>query len=154
MRSDARAIDAAYQAVVATAQPIRRTLSGGTDEDIARVLRLASASRNHSCNLVVDIENSILADVDSAFDVGQACGTLRASIEIIAEALIGPRDGTYTRSSALFDQTERQLEVTPHRVDFTEFALRDFRLIDGTMASVAELIGLNVTDFDTVDIRS
>lgn len=154
LRSDARAVDAAYQVVIATAQPLRHTLYGGTDENIARTLHLASASRNYSRNLVVDIENSGLPDVESRLDIGQASATLQASIEIVARALTGPSDGAYTRSSALFDQAERQLEVFTHRVDSTEFALRDFQLIDGTMASLAELAGLPVTDFDTVGMRN
>jgi hypothetical protein len=154
LRSDARAVDAAYQVVVATAQPLRRTLSGGSDEYIARALHLTAASRNYSRNLVVDIERSRPINVDSRLDVDQASVTLQASIEIVARAMTGPRDATYTRSSALFDQAERQLELNPHRVDFTEFALRDFRLIDGTMARMAELMGLAITDFDTVGMKS
>ena len=58
LRSDARAVDAAYQAVVATAQPVRRTVWGSADEDIVRALRLTSASRNYSRNLVVDTGRS------------------------------------------------------------------------------------------------
>jgi hypothetical protein len=91
-----------------------------------------------------------LTDVDSRIEVGHASAILDASIEIVGRALTGPRDWPYTRSSALFDQAERRLEVFPDRVDATEFALRDFRLIDGTMASLAELMGLRITDFDTV----
>jgi uncharacterized membrane protein YgaE (UPF0421/DUF939 family) len=154
LRSDARAVDAAYQAVLATAQPLRRTLSGGTDQVIARALRLTSASRNYSRNLVVDIENSGLADVESRLDIGQASATLNTSIEIVARALTGTRDGTYTRSSALFDRPERQLEACPYRVDSNALALRDFRLLDGTMASLAEQMGLLITDYDTVGMRS
>ena len=58
LRSDARAVDAAYQAVVATAQPVRRSVWGSADEDIVRALRLTSASRNYSRNLVVDTGGS------------------------------------------------------------------------------------------------
>jgi uncharacterized membrane protein YccC len=154
LRSDARAIDAAYQALVATAQPLHRTLLGGTDEDVARALHLASASRNYTRNLVVDIENAGLTDVDARLDVSRASATLQGSIEVVAGAVTGPRDGTYTRSSAIFDQAERRLEVSTHSVDSTELVLRDFRLIDGTMASLAELIGLRITDFDTVALVS
>jgi hypothetical protein len=84
----------------------------------------------------------------------QASATLNTSIEIVARALTGPRDGTYTRSSALFDRPERQLEACPHRVDSNALALRDFRLLDGTMASLAEQMGLLITDYDTVGMRS
>jgi uncharacterized membrane protein YccC len=154
LRSDARAVDAAYQVVVATAQPLRRTLTGGSDEDIARALHLTSASRNYSRSLVFDIERSRPVDVDARLDVDEASATLHTSIETVARALTGPRDGTYTRSASLFDQAERQLELCPHSVDSTELALRDFRLIDGTMASMAELMGLTITDFDTVGMKS
>ena len=154
LRSDARAVDAAYQVVIATAQPLRRTLSGGMNEDVARALHLTSASRNYSRNLVVDTENSRPGNVDSRLDIDHASETLNASIEIVARALTGTRDDTYTRASALFDQAERRLEVRQYRVDSTEFALRDLRLIDGTMACLAELIDLTITDFDTVGMKS
>jgi hypothetical protein len=41
LRSDARAVDAAYQALMAAAQPVRRTLPGRPDEDISQALQLA-----------------------------------------------------------------------------------------------------------------
>ena len=59
-------IDAAYQAVTATAQPLRRNLSGTINEDTGQALRLASASRNYSRNLVAD------AEAASPLDAGRA----------------------------------------------------------------------------------
>jgi hypothetical protein len=153
LRSDARAVDAAYQAVVATAQPIQRTLLGGADEDTVRVLRLTSASRNYSRNLVADTERSRPSGVSPYLDVAQASTTLQGSIDVVAHALTGPRDGTYTRSSSLFDQAEHSLDDCPHGFASTEFALRDFKLLDGTLAHMAELLGLGVTDYDTVGIK-
>jgi hypothetical protein len=64
----------------------------------------------------------------------------------------GVRDGTYARSSALFDRAERSLEVCLHPYTSFEFALHDLTLLDGTMARLAELIGLAITDYDTVGI--
>jgi hypothetical protein len=154
LRSDARAIDAAYQAVVATAQPIQRTLWGGADKGIVRALRLSSASRNYSRNLVADTERSQPPGVAPCLDVAQASSTLHGSIEVVAHAITGPPDGTYTRSSSLFDQAERSLDFSPNRIVSTEFAFRDFKLLDGTMANMAELLGLGVTDYDTVGITS
>jgi Ca2+/Na+ antiporter len=154
LRSDARAVDAAYQAVIATAQPIRRTVWGTADEDTVRAVRLTSASRNYSRNLVVDTENSRLPGVSAHLDMARASATLHQSIEVVAQALTGPRDGTYIRSSSLFDRAERRLDVCPHRFASTEFALRDFKLLDGTMAHLAELMGLGITDYDTVGMRS
>ncbi|HEY1652561.1 MAG TPA: FUSC family protein [Acidimicrobiales bacterium] len=148
LRSDARAVDAAYQAVVATAQPVRRTVRGSADEDTQRVLRLTSAARNYSRNLVVDAGRSQTPDVSMDLDMARASATLHQSIEVIARALTGPRDGTYTRSSALFDQVER-FDARPQGCASTEFAFRDFKLLDGTMANLAELMGLGITDYDT-----
>jgi hypothetical protein len=86
--------------------------------------------------------------------LARASGTLHQSIEVVARALTGPRDAIYTRSSSLFDRAERCLDVCPHRFDSTEFALRDLMLLDGTMAHMAELMGLGITDFDTVGLTS
>jgi uncharacterized membrane protein YccC len=150
LRSDARAVDAAYQAVVATAQPIRRTVLGGDDEDTLRALRLTSASRNYSRNLVVDTGTSSRSGVATNIDIDRAGATLHHSIEVLAQALTGPRDGTYTRSSALFDLAQRDLDDTQHGSGSLEFALRDLMLLDGTMAHMAELMALRITDYDTV----
>jgi hypothetical protein len=86
--------------------------------------------------------------------MARASQTLHQSIEVVARALTGPRNGTYIRSSSLFDRAERSLEVCPHPSAHTEFALRDFKLLDGTMAHMAELMGLGITDYDTVGITS
>jgi hypothetical protein len=149
LRSDAREVDAAYQAVVATAQPVRRTVWGSADVAILRALRLTSASRNYSRNLVVDTERLRPPGASTHLEMELASGTLHHSIEVVARALSGPRSDTYTRSSALFDQAERALEPGPHRSTSTEFALRDLKLLDGTMARMAELMGLGITDYDT-----
>jgi hypothetical protein len=140
--------------VVATAKPVRRTVWGSADEDTVRALRLASASRNYSRNLVVDTERARPPGVSTHPDMARASATLHQSIEVVARALTGPRDGTYTRSSALFDRAERRLDIRPHRFASTEFALRDFKLLDGTMAHLAEQMGLRITDHDTVGMRS
>jgi uncharacterized membrane protein YccC len=154
LRSDARAVDAAYQAVVATAQPIRRSVLGSAEVDTLRALRLTSASRNYSRNLVVDTGRSRPLAVSPPIDISRASATLHQSIDVVARALTGPRDGTYTRSSALFDRAERDLDVCPRGPASPEFALRDFMLIDGTMAHMAELMGLRIADYDTVGVGS
>jgi hypothetical protein len=154
LRSDARAIDAAYQAVLATAQPVGRTIWGSTDVDTMRALRLTSASRNYSRNLVVDTGRLQPPRVSTHLDMGRASATLHHSIEVVARALAGPRDSTYTRSSSLFDQAERGLDACPHRSASIEFALRDFKLLDGTMARMAELIGLGIAEGYDTEMRT
>ncbi|HYZ55551.1 MAG TPA: carboxypeptidase regulatory-like domain-containing protein [Streptosporangiaceae bacterium] len=154
LRSDARAVDAAYQALTTTAQPLRRNLSGGIDEDTGRALRLASASRNYSRNLVADTEMAGPLDAGTRLDIELASATLRQSLDVVAGALTGPRDGVYTRSSALFDQAERRIEEHSGIVGPAQLAIRDLKLIDGTMAGMAEALGLSITDYDTVPAGS
>jgi hypothetical protein len=150
LRADARAVDATYQTLVATAQPLRRNLFGSFDENVGRAMALAYASRNYSRNLVVDVEATPgPLDTELRLDVERASVTLKRSIGVVAEALTGPRDGTYTRSSALFDRTERRLEERSSGIDQGQFAIRDLKLIDGTMAGMAEVMRLRITDHDT-----
>jgi hypothetical protein len=153
LRSDARAVDAAYQAVVATAQPVRRRVWGSADEDTQLALRLTSASRNYSRNLVIDTGRLGSPDVSTHLELAQASATLHHSIDVVARALTGPREEIYTRSSALFDQAENDRDRCPHRSASAEFALRDLKLLDGTMARIAELMGLGITDYDTQPSR-
>ena len=153
LRSDARAVDAAYHALTATAQPLRRNLSGGIDEDTGRALRLASAARNYSRNLVTDAERAGSLDTGTRLDIELASATLRRSLNAIAVALTGPRDGVYTRSSALFDQAERRVEERSGVANPVQLAIRDLKLIDGTMARLAAGLGLTITDYDTVPVR-
>jgi hypothetical protein len=153
LRSDARAVDAAYHALTATAEPLHRNLSGGIDEDTGRALRLASAARNYSRNLVTDTERAGLADAGMRLDIELASATLEHSIDVVAGALTGPRDGVYIRSSALFDQAERCIEERVGIAHPVQLAIRDLKLIDGTMARLAEGLGLAITDYDTVSVR-
>jgi len=153
LRSEARAVDAAYHALSATAQPLRRNLSGGIDENTGRVLRLASAARNYSRNLVTDTESAGQLDPGTRLDIELASATLRQSLDVIAAALTGPRDGVYTRSSALFDRVERSVEERSGIAHPVHLAIRDLKLIDGTMARLAEVLGLAITDYDTVAAR-
>jgi uncharacterized membrane protein YccC len=150
LRVDARAVDATYQALVATAQPLRRNLFGSFDEDIGQAMRLACASRNYSRNLVADVEGIGPLGTDLRGDVESASTTLQQSLDVVAEAITGPRDGIYTRSAALFDRAERRLEEHSSGSDEGQLALRDLKLIDGTMAGMAEVMGISITDHDTV----
>jgi uncharacterized membrane protein YccC len=141
LRADARAVDASHQALVATAQPLRRNLFGSLDERTGQAMRLAAASRHYSRNLVNDVEGIGPLDAGLRLDIERASASLHQSLETLAEAFTGSRGGVYTRSSALFD-----------RADEGQLAIRDFTLIDGAMAKLAEVIGLQVTDHDTMGL--
>jgi uncharacterized membrane protein YccC len=148
LRADARALDAAYQEVLATAQPTGRNLFGSPADKTARVLRIAAAARHYSRNLVVDVEATGSLDGKAFPAVQRASATLHQSLNVIAGAISGPRDVTYTRSSALFDRAERDTEQagTPH----AQLPTRDLKLIDATTAEMAELMGLPITGYATV----
>jgi hypothetical protein len=149
MRSEARVLDASYQTIVATAQPLRRNIFGSFDERTGEVLRLAAASRNYTRNLVMDVEAAVALDSSFGSDIEQACATLRRSLDIVARTLNGRRNETYIRSSALFDRTDRALEQPTVSTNGDLHVIRDLKLIDGAMAFMATLMGLAVTDYDT-----
>jgi uncharacterized membrane protein YccC len=150
LRSDARAVDAAYQALTATALPVRRNPFGTVNQDTAQVLRLAAAARHYSRNLVTDTGTAGPLDPETRLDIELASATLQQSLNVVAAALTGPRDGIYTRSAALFDQAERRIEERSGTAGPAHLAIRDLKLIDGTMAQLAEALGLAITDYDTV----
>jgi hypothetical protein len=152
LRADARVVDASYQALLATAQPLRRNLFGSVDEQTGRAMRMASASRNYSRNLVGDLEAIEPLDGELRASVKRASAALHQSLDVVAGALTGPRDGVYTRSAALFDRAERLLEERSASIDEGQLAIRDLKLIDGAMAQMAEVIGLGITDYDTVGV--
>jgi uncharacterized membrane protein YccC len=152
LRADARAIDVSYQALVATSAPMRRTLWGDVDDPVARVVRMASATRNYGRNLIVDTSEVGVFDEQTRLELDRGRATLRTSLGVIAGAINGPRDGIYTRSAALFDQAERRLEASEDNLDNGQLAIRDLKLIDGVMARLAEVLHLSVADYDTVGV--
>jgi uncharacterized membrane protein YccC len=150
LRADARHVDASYQALIATVQPLRRNLFGSVDDDTGRLVWLAAASRNYARNLITDLNTVGPPPEPTRPDLARATITLHHSLDIIAAAINGPRDVTYTRSSSLFEQAEQHLDHTRDNVDHGELAIRDLKLIDGTMAQLADALGLTITDYDTV----
>jgi uncharacterized membrane protein YccC len=147
LREDARALDASYQALIATAQPLRRHL------DTRRLVRIASASRDYSRNLVTNVGAVGSLDTETSQEIANASETLHHSMDTVAEAINGARDGTYTRSAALFDRVGRRLDESTPALDARQLATRDLTLIDGAMARLAEAIGLHITDYDTMAIE-
>jgi uncharacterized membrane protein YccC len=149
LRADARDLDTSYQALESAALPRRRNLAGSMDQALGTSMRLASASRHYGRNLVGDVDDAHLIDTPTRSEVEVATKTLLSSLAVVADALNGPRDGTYTRSASLFDRAERRLENSSGTPYGSGLAVRDLMLIDQTMASLAAAIGLHVTDLDT-----
>jgi uncharacterized membrane protein YccC len=149
LRADARALDAAYQEVLATAQPTGRNLFGSPTDKTARVLRIATAARHYSRNLVTDVEATGPLDSKAFPSVQRASATLHQSLNVLVAAISGPRDVTYTRSSALFDRADRDIERTDTPQD-GQLPIRDLKFIDATAAQMVELMGLPIADYATI----
>jgi hypothetical protein len=97
----------------------------------------------------VDAEGAAGLDAATCAAVTRGRATLLTSLELVGAATTGPRDGTYVRSASLFDDAERTLERTSGGIGPAQLALRDLALVDGSLASFAELMGLRVADLDT-----
>lgn len=151
LRDDARALDATYQALVTTAQPLHRSFLGTVDEENRQLVRLVTGTRDYARGLVTDVERGPLA-IELFDDVERATSTLRSSLELLTAAATGSRDGTYTRSGALFDRVERHLEEKAEPKDEGQLALRDYVFLDGALARMALLMGLSVKDLDTQNV--
>jgi uncharacterized membrane protein YgaE (UPF0421/DUF939 family) len=144
LRADARALDAAYQEVLATVQPTGRNLFGTLTDKTTQMLRTATAARHYSRNLVIDVEATGPLDSKARLAIQEASATLHQSLNVIVGAINGPRDVTYTRSSALFDRAERPTEQAD--MPYRQLPIRDLKLIDATMAEMAEPMGLTIAD--------
>jgi predicted DsbA family dithiol-disulfide isomerase len=112
-------------------------------------MRLAGAARNYGRNLVADVRKAGPLDAD----IGRATKTLTSALEAVIAALTVTRTGR-TPDRPLFTMAEADLEGPPRTTKGGQLAIRDLKLIDGTMASMAEALGLGVTDFDTVGVQS
>jgi uncharacterized membrane protein YgaE (UPF0421/DUF939 family) len=152
LRQDARRLDDAEQALIAAVQPLRRNFFGAVDPDVARAVALASGSRNYGRNLIADIEDAGALDDQIRDDLAVGCQTLNDSLAVLVDAVTGPRNTTYMRSSALFDRAERRLEAGSGRVEPAQLVIRDFTLIDASMARLAGVLGLTVANHDTATL--
>ena len=150
LRAEARDIDASYQALITTAAPIRRSLFGTLDQDLGSSLRQAGRSHYYARNLATDVATDEALDGETRADIQHGSTTLGRSLAIVAGAFTGPRDGTYTRSSSLFDQAEQRLQRSPTPPKEANLVIRDLRAIDETMADMAAAMHLKLANNDTV----
>ena len=63
-------------------------------------MRLATASRNYSRDLVNDVETARCLDPDTRADIEHASATLHASLDVVAGALAGEDDMAVVRRSS------------------------------------------------------
>lgn len=152
LRAAARSVDAAYQALLTTIVPIQLPFTGGGDNQREQYLHSISASRHYVRNLLTDTDTmtSTWLTQQNRSDLITAADTMADSVAELVGALQehDANQRTYTRSAALFDLVVTDLETS----DLTtrpQLALRDFQLLDGAMATLAQTRGLTVRALDT-----
>jgi uncharacterized membrane protein YccC len=121
-RGDTRALDAAYQALVSTTEPLRPIRIGG--ERLAAAIAAAAASRHYALNLVRDIPRTAIPDADTAAVLEQGWETLQASLTSVRSAVRGSSPGTYTRSASMFDPAAGRLATRVGNVGQGRLAVR------------------------------
>jgi uncharacterized membrane protein YccC len=152
VRAAARRLDAAYQALEAATRPLRGRLPGVSGAGLREQFwYAATASRHYARNLVIDTGWSTGLPEDLAEDLADAARLLAASVDEIIAVLADPRtagDHNYVRSASLFDRIAGRLDdddVTTPR----QLAFRDLELIDGSLATLAQSVGMRVEGLDT-----
>jgi uncharacterized membrane protein YgaE (UPF0421/DUF939 family) len=148
LRHDARALDAAHQALLTTAEPLRKNLFGDLDEEASQLLGLAGTYRHYGRQLVNDAQKNPELDSATRKELGQASEVLNTSINVLLQAVDGQKAGTFVRAASLFDEIERRLEAGSERAKKAQPAIRDLIAIDEALASLAETMGLKVTSLD------
>jgi hypothetical protein len=151
VRAAARRLDVAYQAVMAVLAARGLPLLPVPTER-ARFAASLSASRNYARNLLGDAACGSKLSSPQAEALTLAAGTLSSSIGEITGFLQGGERGVYIRSASLFDTLSVALE-TPMTAPI-QLALRDFELIDGSVAVVAAIAGLDVISLDEAPATS
>ena len=180
LRAAARRVDAAFQALAATVQPMRTPLFGNLATWVTGFMTTTSAARHYARNLLLDAATRY-ADLDAAGTerLRTARHQFADSVGAIAEALApdpapaavaaaaagdggGVIDGAaaggdggaapvrqYVRSASLFERVADGLPGEPI-TSRPQLALHDLQLLDGALAEAARVVGIPVTDMDTV----
>jgi uncharacterized membrane protein YccC len=151
LRSAARRVDMAYQALVATVWPSRTPLFGRLATRVAGFMAAAAAARHYARNLILDSSTRYPVLVPAAAaDLDTARRRLAGSVAAITAALHpqGAQDGMdrqYVRSASLFAKAADRLHDggLPSRL---QLALHDLQLFDGAMAEAARWAGIPVAD--------
>jgi hypothetical protein len=153
----ARAVDSAYQAVLSASQPMRWSAFGEVHRRLATAVAAAGAARHYTRNLALDVPGARGQAAPSFLDPVRH---LRDSIAMVAGAAGmrgdgrqpaggGAGDQPYVRSASLFAEAESR-RGHGGREGGTGWLLvaRDFQLLDGAVARLAQTFGIPVVSLD------
>jgi uncharacterized membrane protein YccC len=149
LQGDTRELNTAYGALAASIQSMRRIGAGAQSQRAGATMAAATAGRRYVLNLVRDIQPAAAPDPDTTTLLDRGCQTLQASLTALQSAVAGPDGGSYTRSASLFDLIEQRLAAPGSNAGHDYLALRDLRAIDGALAELAEVLGMDITSYDT-----
>jgi uncharacterized membrane protein YgaE (UPF0421/DUF939 family) len=149
LRTAIRVADDALHSVFATAASLRTPVIAGISPRGERFFKALSATRYYSRNLLVDTRTGAVPSVEIEDQLRAAHAQLKESLAVVTAALDNeePGDRAYVRTAALFDLIATGLDsyfTAPEQL-----ALRDFQLIDGALAAIAETSGVPVLALDT-----
>jgi hypothetical protein len=147
-RDDSRSLDLAYQALASTTRPLRPIQIGG--QRLAAAIAAAAASRHYALKLARDIPRTAIPDAETAALLERGRETLQGSLSSVRSALGGSSPGTYTRSASLLDRAEGRLATAGGSAGQGWLAVRDLRLLDGALAELAGVLGMEITSYDTI----
>src|SRR5580692_8878265 len=156
LRAASRRVDMAYQALVATARPLRTPLFGSLASRVAGLTATTDAARHYARNLLLDSSTRCPAlDAPAASELAAAGRQLDGSIAAITTALAedGTTDGAgYVRSASLFARVADRLpDDAP--LSRPQLALRDLELLDGALAEAARWSGVSVSQDEEPSLR-
>jgi len=148
LRPEVRALDAAYQELVAIADPLRPVLLGPGRHRLNTTLAVAEAVRYHGRDLVRSIRARPAPDPELIPALSQAASLLQTSIAAVLDALNGRPYGPYVRSAALLDQAGLRHPVTGAnwQPGVADPVLHDFTLLDDALAQLAQVLRLPIRD--------
>jgi hypothetical protein len=143
LRAAVRRMDDAYQTLLAVTKVLRVPLfeRGGSQRD--RFMTAAGAARNYARNLLVDVPATGSVEAPT---IGAARERFSASLGALRQWVeTGTAGGPYVRSASLFDRSGEGSSFG----EPLELTLRDLELLDGALATMATVAGLEVEALDT-----
>jgi hypothetical protein len=144
LRAAVRRMDDAYQTLLAVTKVLRVPLFERAGSQRDRFMTAAGAARNYARNLLVDVPATGSAQVPS---IGAARERFSASLGVLRQWLeTGAADGAYVRSASLFDRSGTGTGSSFGEP--LELTLRDLELLDGALATMAAVAGLEVEALD------
>jgi len=148
LRPAVRELDAAYAALVATAEPLQRATFGRNSTQLTELLSVSGAARMYARSLAAQSEDGEAAGQSEAAEVAlrTMAGQVRASATAVEQRIQCGEHGTYVRASALAELAAEQ--VRP-RHGSLQHALRDLTLLDGALARLAAALEMEIRDHDT-----